>query len=529
MNFPGHAERGGWHDASRRPLRPGTTLGRYQLLVPIGVGGMACVWAARLCGHAGFSKLVAIKTILPHLNYRDFEDMLLDEARIVGGAHHPNVCDLLDVGKDQDVVYLVLEWVNGDSLLHLLRGTRRGGQGPLDYRIAARIVADGCAGLHAAHELTGSDGQPLRVVHRDVSPHNLLVSLEGVTKIADFGIAKAQGQLHQITRAGEIRGKLAYMAPEQTGAGPVDRRADVFAMGCVLYQATVGRPPFRGESDAQVIRAVLEGSFEPPVQADAKYPPELASIVERALAHDADDRYPTAEYLRAALEAWLACAGSGSAPTAMDVAALVHDRIGDELGERRERVRCALESLPPSESTRPVPSVAPAADSGVQPTAQPIEPAPLPGSAVPLLPLGSAPRAPPPRATAGTLSVARPLKVALAAAMGVALAVALLLTRTAVERPNVVGKAAVDVSMGGSTSVPAIASAAMPAAVMRVPESVTTTPAQGSPSPRSGAQAAPVHTGISSPPEAAPHRASTARPLPTASAPRASEIPANPY
>jgi len=147
-------ERGGrWHDASRGPLRPGATLGRYQLLVPIGAGGMACVWAARLCGHAGFSKLVAIKTVLPHLNYRDFEDMLLDEARIVGGAHHPNVCDLLDVGKDQDVVYLVLEWVNGDSLLHLLRGTRRGSE---LLRGSSRMGALGSMPPTSSREATAS-------------------------------------------------------------------------------------------------------------------------------------------------------------------------------------------------------------------------------------------------------------------------------------------------------------------------------------------------------------------------------------
>jgi serine/threonine-protein kinase len=498
---------------------------------------MACVWAARLCGHAGFSKLVAIKTVLPHLNYRDFEDMLLDEARIVGGAHHPNVCDLLDVGKDQDVVYLVLEWVNGDSLLHLLRGTRRGSQGPLDYRIAARIVADGCAGLHAAHELTGSDGQPLRVVHRDVSPHNLLVSLEGVTKIADFGIAKAQGQLHQITRAGEIRGKLAYMAPEQTGTGTVDRRADVFAMGCVLYHATVGRPPFGGESDAQVIRAVLEGSFEPPLHADANYPPELASIVERALSHDVDHRYPTAECLRTALEAWLAFPGSGSVPTAMQIAAVVRDRIGDKLEERRQRVRSALESTPPSESTRPVPCVGPPADSGVQPTAHRIASSPWPATdfALPLLPAGPHPAAHAPPPTAGMRAVTRPLKIALAAALGVAIAVVFLLTRTLFERRSIVGKSAVDMSIGApptrAAAVPVTLSAAMPAAATPAgsPEGAVAATGWANTPPRSGVPATSAHAGASSPPEAPPRRPPTARPPPMASSPRLTEIPANPY
>src|ERR1035438_6208640 len=162
MDLLDQAKRGrAWPAAVTGTLRPGTTLGRYELILPVGIGGMACVWAARLPGYRGFSKLVAIKTVLPHLaNHPDFENMLLDEARIAAELHHPNVCNLFDVGEDQGVLYLVLEWVNGDSLLHLLRGARP--PAALDCRIAARIVADACAGLHAAHDPTDARGRDPR-------------------------------------------------------------------------------------------------------------------------------------------------------------------------------------------------------------------------------------------------------------------------------------------------------------------------------------------------------------------------------
>jgi serine/threonine-protein kinase len=236
-----------WPASATGSLRPGMTLGRYDLLAPVAVGGMACVWAARLSGHRGFSKLVAVKTVLPHLALQtDFEDMLLDEARIAARLHHPNVCNIFDAGREHGVAFLVLEWVDGDSLLHVFRGPKRAETAPIEGRLAARIVADACAGLHAAHELTDEADRPLGVVHRDVSPHNLLVSVDGTTKITDFGVVKAAGQIHQTTRAGEIKGKLAYMAPEQVSGGFVDRRADVFAMGCVLYHVAVGRASLRG-------------------------------------------------------------------------------------------------------------------------------------------------------------------------------------------------------------------------------------------------------------------------------------------
>ncbi len=479
-------------------LRPGVTLGRYELLVPVGVGGMACVWAARLSGYRGFSKLVAVKTVLPHLaSHYDFENMLLDEARIAADAHHPNVCNLFDVGEERGVLYLVLEWVEGDSLLQILRGARTSLSPALDFRIAARIVADGCAGLHAAHELVGEHGVSRGVVHRDVSPHNLLVAVDGTTKIADFGVAKAQGQLHQTTRTGEIRGKLAYMAPEQMSGAGLDRRADIFAMGGVLYHATTGRPPFRGESDARLIHAVLEGSYDPPEQVVADYPPDLATIVTRALSRRADDRFETAEGMQRAIEAWLA--RQGHVTTASDVGAVVRERIGTRLEQRREEVRAALDGEPKSGSTRPVRPPAMPLDSGTLRATRPPSdsispPMSFEGSPVRLLPPGPAIQtgdsgsARPPRRAANSL------KMAAAVALGlVAAAVILRLRSTAghtdVDRNRtaafaasavVTGAAAPSVGVGPVAPAPMIPLAPSSSFGPPSPPTEATRPANGS-------------------------------------------------
>ncbi|MBN9165056.1 MAG: serine/threonine protein kinase, partial [Myxococcales bacterium] len=263
-------------------LRPSTRLGRYELLVPIARGGMARVWAARQHGQRGFQKLVAIKTILPHLaEEAEFERMFLDEARIASGVHHPNVCEIYELGEDKRTLYLAMEWVSGDSLSRVLRAS--GKTEALDPRVAARIIADACAGVHAAHELTDDDGRPLEVVHRDLSPHNVLLTGDGVAKVCDFGVAKALGQLHEQTSAGQLKGKISYMSPEQVTGGAIDRRSDVFSLGCVLYEATTGVRPFKGEQDHMVMHAILSGELQPPTSVVRNYPLELERIVLRAL------------------------------------------------------------------------------------------------------------------------------------------------------------------------------------------------------------------------------------------------------
>ena len=318
-------------------LQPGTRLGRYEMLVPIARGGMARVWAARLHGQRGFQKLVAIKVILPHLAEEpEFERMFLDEARIASGVHHPNVCEIYELGEEKKTLYLVMEWVSGDSLARVLRST--GKTEAVDPRVVARVVADACAGVHAAHELTDDDGRALGVVHRDLSPHNILISAAGIAKVCDFGVAKALGQLHEATSAGQLKGKIAYMAPEQITGAPVDRRSDVFSLGCVLYEATTGMRPFRGDGDHQVMHSVLKGEAPPPTSILRGYPQELERIVLRALSPQPILRFPTAERMRFALEEFLA---RGQLVTQSNVAQVLRARIGDLIDRRKERIRQA--------------------------------------------------------------------------------------------------------------------------------------------------------------------------------------------
>jgi serine/threonine-protein kinase len=323
-------------------LASGMLLGRYEVLLPIAAGGMAKVWAARLVGQRGFSKLVAIKTILPHLAAEPlFERMFLEEARIASRVHHPNVCEIYDFGEERGILYLAMEWAAGESLARVLHKHSKTST-PIDARIAARIVADACAGLHAAHELVDDEGAPLGIVHRDVSPQNILLGEGGIVKVVDFGVAKALNGSTEQT-AGFLKGKLAYMAPEYVASSTADRRSDVFSMGVVLYEATLGRLPFTGDRDAMVMEEILRCAPPKPREIVAGYPRELEWIVMRALAHDPSARFATAEEMRLALEGWLARSG----PPVMEsaVAKLVESRVGDAIEARRGRLRDTIRAL----------------------------------------------------------------------------------------------------------------------------------------------------------------------------------------
>ncbi len=322
-------------------------LGRYEILLGIAQGGMARVWAARQHGQRGFSKTVAIKTILPTLaEDPEFETMFLDEARVASGVHHPNVCEIFDLGEENGVLYLAMEWVNGDSLARILKpgSAEPGGKKTpirINARIAARIVSDASAGLHGAHELCDVDGNRLNVVHRDVSPQNILVSVDGNVKVTDFGVAKAFGSAHQATMAGQVKGKAAYMAPEQAAGGRIDRRSDIFALGIVLYEITTGQRPFSGENQVSTLKALMDGRFDPPSALVPGYPRELEAIVMRAMAMDPMQRFPTADRMRVALEEWLA--RSGPVVTQTQVAAVIRERLGHVIDERRGRIRQMLQ------------------------------------------------------------------------------------------------------------------------------------------------------------------------------------------
>lgn len=322
-------------------LQAGDTLGRYQLLCPIARGGMGQVWAARQTGRLGLSKLVAIKTAIPmdSKDYHQVQEYLLDEAQVAASIDHPNVCKILELGQEHDVLFIAMEWLNGVPLSTLVGKVP---QRRLAYRMAAYLVAQACSGLHAAHELTDDDGVHLEVVHRDATPHNLMITSTGEVKVMDFGIVKSKNQQHQATQTGELKGKLAYLAPEQIRGRAVDRRVDIFMLGCVLYLISVGKGAFNPDIDqdvGQTISRIIEGAYIPPSSILTDYPPELEAIVKQALAKDPDQRFQTADDMRIALEAFL---GDGTrAVTREDVAALLHEYCAETIERRRLDIRNA--------------------------------------------------------------------------------------------------------------------------------------------------------------------------------------------
>ena len=275
-------------------LEPGRVLaGRYELLHRLGHGGMASVYLGRAIGTAGFERLVAVKVIHPHLaNESEFVEMFLDEARIAAKIHHPNVCETLDLGEDEGLFFMVMEYVEGEALSSLSRQLRKG-KDQLAVCCALQIAADACRGLDAAHALQNRDGSPLNLVHRDVSPHNLLVTMDGRVKVVDFGIMKAAGKRSN-TLTGQLRGKLSYMSPEQARGEPVDRRSDLYAMGVILWELLAGARFYRGETDSEVLAQVSLGRRQDIADYRDDVPAGVVEILDRALAESRKDRYASA-------------------------------------------------------------------------------------------------------------------------------------------------------------------------------------------------------------------------------------------
>jgi serine/threonine-protein kinase len=282
-------------------IAPGHVLGRYELLLPIAAGGMAMVWAARVRGSRGFQKIVAVKTMLSKLTEDEqFEQMFLAEASLASQIRHPNVVEISDLGEQDGVLYLAMEWIDGVPLNQLMKTAKAAGS-LVPLAIAVRIVMNACAGLHAAHELRDAKGQLVGLVHRDVSPQNILVTYDGVSKVVDFGVAKATAMGGGATVAGQLKGKVSYMAPEQVRGEAIDRRVDIFAMGIVLYALTTGKHPFRRESEAATMYTIAsDEAVVSPRKFLPDYSASLEAVLLKALAKDARDRYATAsEFLRA--------------------------------------------------------------------------------------------------------------------------------------------------------------------------------------------------------------------------------------
>jgi serine/threonine protein kinase len=314
-------------------------LDRYELIGEIASGGMASVFLARLAGVAGFQRFFAIKRLHPHLaDDQEFIEMFLDEARLAAGIHHPNVVPILEVGTSEAGYYLVMDYIEGDTLAGL--GSRFGGGRRIPQPIALRVMLDALQGLHAAHELTDADGYLLDLVHRDCSPQNILVGVDGSSRITDFGVARASARL-TTTRNMTVKGKLAYLSPEQATGGALDRRSDLFGMGVILWESLAGRRLFRADTEAETLSRILVDPVPSLLTAAPDIPEEVAEVVAISLARDPDSRYPSAADMAEALEHAVRSVETPELFIAShrDVGAYLRELLGTEITARREAIR----------------------------------------------------------------------------------------------------------------------------------------------------------------------------------------------
>jgi serine/threonine-protein kinase len=320
------------------PVEPGFRLDRYEMLAVLAQGGMANVWLARLQGKHGFEKLVAAKTILPHFaTDKTFRQMFLDEATIASRIEHPNVVQILDLGEYQGNLYIVMELVDGDPLDRLHRTcVRKDMTFPLP--IGLKILSDACAGLHAAHELRGTDGTPQNVVHRDVSPQNILVTTRGISKVIDFGIAKARDRVTGATAAGQIKGKIDFMAREQATGAAVDRRADTWAVGACLYWLITGLGPYEQEDPVNTLARLLSAGPIAPLPKGTPAP--IVALVNKALEHDVKLRFQTALEMQDAIDR--AAHDAGLVASTGQVGAFMAEHLKARAQKRKETIETAL-------------------------------------------------------------------------------------------------------------------------------------------------------------------------------------------
>lgn len=491
-------------------LGRGSVLGDYELLMPVAAGGMGQVWAARVRERSPL-EVVAVKTILPVLmSDAEVQKMFLDEARIASLIDDPRVCRIRELGEEGHVLFMVMEWVEGDSLRAALRGPDGKGIAPASPRIVAGIVREVCRGLHVAHELVDEHGTPLDTVHRDVSPQNILLSVAGEVKVTDFGLVKALGRL-QITRASRPKGKVGFMAPEQLMGENVDRRADIFSAGCVMYEAATGQHPFPGDGEPQVIAKMLLGELPAPREIDPDLPEELETIILKALAQSPDARFSTAEELGEALDRFLE--HSGGPVSASEIAAFLRERRGERIDELQATIVRAAERADREAMGLEEPSFPRriSRHSGITPLDTP--------SAVHLSPLPAHGR--PPTPSGARIAVA-----------GVAVATALALLALGSRQPTAVGEPS------ATLQPPDPPKAEVTAGPTPAPPTVSATPSAETASTASAAgmavtaapRAAPprVSTSASAP---APSASSSAAPASSASVAPAASIPSlpNPY
>jgi hypothetical protein len=317
------------------PVSPSRIVGRYALHSEIAAGGMATVHLGRLLGLVGFSRMVAVKRLHPQFaKDPEFVAMFLDEARLAARIRHPNVVPTLDVVAENGELFLVMEYVHGEPLSKLVRLSTE----PIAPQVVAAIVAGALHGLHAAHEATDERGMPLDIVHRDVSPQNVFVGADGIARVLDFGIAKAAGRI-QVSREGQIKGKLAYMAPEYVRRGTASRKTDIYAAAVVLWEALTRRRLFEAENEYTLFHKMMEHRVDPPSHFVPGLPAAFDAVAMRGLSRDPAARFETAREMAIALER---CAGVASTT---EVGEWVARTAAEGLGERA-RLMTLIESHP---------------------------------------------------------------------------------------------------------------------------------------------------------------------------------------
>jgi eukaryotic-like serine/threonine-protein kinase len=359
--------------------------GRYRLLATLGRGGMADVFLGAAAGPAGFNKLVVIKKLRNGTEDAGLVEMFLDEARLAARLNHPNIVHTYEVDESPEGYLLVMEYLEGQSLRRLAN-TLRAREGRFDYVMAAQIMADVLDGLHYVHEMRDYDGSPLGIVHRDVSPQNIFVTYDGTVKVLDFGIAKGALNVTD-TQSGVLKGKVSYMAPEQIDAGPIDRRADIFSVGVVLWELLTGDKLFKGDM-IEVLRSVMSSPIQPPSLVTRGIPTELDRIVLKALARSPEDRFDTAREMNKALADFVR--RSGRVVRREDVAQRMQEFFGDarETMARTVQMYMASRASTPSDPVMPAP-LRPAPSDPMGPTSGVRPMTPVPRTPRPWLPIAA--------------------------------------------------------------------------------------------------------------------------------------------
>jgi serine/threonine-protein kinase len=330
----------------------GTRFGKYTLLNRIAVGGMAEVFLARQEGLEGFEKTICIKRIRPHLSSQaSFVRMFLNEAKLAAQLNHPNIVQIYDLGRVNDSYFIAMEYISGRDMSRIIPKAEKAGISfPMIY--ALRIASNVCEGLYFAHTKTDAYGNPLNIVHRDITPENILVSFSGTVKIVDFGIAKANSQLEQ-TRAGEIKGKLSYMSPEQCMGHTLDARSDIFSFGSVIYEWITGYKLFTGENEMAILKSIIDGKIYPPSYFKEDVPEAVERILMKALEKDKTKRYQSAWEMQFDIDTYLA--SSEFTPSNIHLSNFLKQIFGDEIEREKELL---LKHKEESErSPRPPPAV----------------------------------------------------------------------------------------------------------------------------------------------------------------------------